>query len=112
MGKSADDRELSERVCAWIAYEQKRHSISQNEMARRLELKSGDLSRYMNGERIPACGFVLRAARVLTEVTTAQLLFESPPTPRATVAAESPSSPWSASGRPVQPRKRMAPGGK
>jgi transcriptional regulator with XRE-family HTH domain len=112
MGKSAEDRELTIRICGWIAYEQQRRGISQNEMGRRLGLTSGDFSRYMKGARIPACGFVLRAARVLTEVTTAQLLFESPPESRTTEAAEPPSPPWGASGRPVQPRKRMAPGAK
>ena len=110
MGKTSEDRELAERVCGWIRYELAQNMVSQNEMARRMRMGSGALSRYMSGERTPACGFVLKAARALHSVTTAQLLFESPPP--LTTGDETIAGPRMASGRPAPIRKRLVGGGK
>jgi ribosome-binding protein aMBF1 (putative translation factor) len=76
--KTEEDRQLAARICGWIRREMTLRGISQNELARRMGLKSSTLSRYMAGERIPPCGFVLKAARVLKEVTTSQLVHEDP----------------------------------
>jgi transcriptional regulator with XRE-family HTH domain len=86
-------------------------SISQNEMARRMRLSSGTFSKYMAGERIPSCGFVLRAFRALTEVKAVQLLDEDPPAKFMAQPEGSPPPRAASVASVAQSRKRRQRGG-
>ncbi len=90
MPRSDRDREMRDRLCGWIRYEMEKATVTQNDIARRMGRGSGALSKYMNGDEIPSCGFVLAVASALHEVALSVLIFQDPepkymqqrPTPR------------------------------
>ena len=49
---SNEDRELALRVAAHVLEAMKHEGVSQNEIARRMKVTSGRLSRFMTGERV------------------------------------------------------------
>lgn len=104
------DRLLRDRICGWIRHEMEHGGRSQNDIAREMDLLSGTLSRYMTGDEIPSCGFVLRAARALHEVSLSALMFKDPDSKYMQQRAP-PAPPRRASAATVQPRKPRPAGG-
>lgn len=104
--KTDYDRVLRDRLCGWIRHEMDKSQRSQNDIAREMGMRSGTLSRYMTGDEIPSCGFVLRAAKALHEVSLSALIFKDPEARYLQQRAPPPRSPRPASAPSAQTRKQ------
>lgn len=93
--KSEEDRELEDRVRAWIRFEIVERGISQNEMERRLGLTEGRLSKILTSTRGFKSGLILLVIRRIG-IRAAQLILEDPPGG----TQQSPASTSPAAGQP------------
>jgi transcriptional regulator with XRE-family HTH domain len=78
MAKWTEDIEAAARFRGHLRQQMSERAISRTELARRLDSDSGNLTRILNGERVPTIGMVLRACRVL-RLSPTRVLEESPP---------------------------------
>jgi DNA-binding Xre family transcriptional regulator len=76
--KSAEDLEANNRIRAHLRQQMEERSIDKAELARRVRINDGNLSRQLDDQRGFSVGQVLRICRSL-KITPTRLLEEDPP---------------------------------
>ena len=75
----AEEALLQNRIRAWLRYWMAEHHINQTDLARRVQLDTGNISRYLSGERkITTYASLMRICRGI-HLTPSRLLGENPP---------------------------------
>ena len=78
MSKWAEDLEAAARFRGHLRQQMEDRDISMTELARRMDSDNGNMSRILNGERVPTIGMILRACRVLRMNPTRVLEEDAP----------------------------------
>jgi transcriptional regulator with XRE-family HTH domain len=79
MARYEEDNEVAARVRGHLRQQIRERGITKAELARRLRSDDGNLTRILQGERVPTVGLVLRICRVL-RLSPTRVLEEDAPT--------------------------------